>query len=179
MAVRRKRTKTWTNSFEWARALKLSREDEEYLVHLVQFNQADSLEVKNHHYARMLAKSRVPIATLSPDKYAYFSKWYHAALRELIYFQPFSGDYKNWGRKLNPSISANQVKQSIQLLQRLGLIQKGADGCYRQASAMLTADSLGGEMHVENFQSETMRLALESLNRHSAEARDNAAIEKG
>lgn len=159
-----------------ARALNLSKTDEEYLVHLVQFNQAESLEVKNHHYARMLAMSRVSIAALSPEKYAYFSKWYHAALRELIYFTPFKGDYKALGRKLNPPIPANQVKQSIALMERLGLIQKGNDGCYRQTSAMLTADSLGGEMHVENFQSETMRLALESLNRHSPESRDISTL---
>ncbi len=34
-----------------ARAFELGKSDEDYLLHLVQFNQAESLEVKNLHYA--------------------------------------------------------------------------------------------------------------------------------
>jgi uncharacterized protein (TIGR02147 family) len=159
-----------------ARALELDRTDEEYLLQLVQFNQAGSLEVKNLHYARMMSLARISIDVISPDKYAYFSKWYHAALRELIFYTPFKDDYKALGRKLDPSIPAAQAKQSIALLEKLGMIEKGADGYYRQSSALLTADSLGGAMHVENFQAETMRLALESLNRHPPASREMSTL---
>ncbi len=159
-----------------ARAFGLSKPDEEYLVHLVQFNQAESLEVKNHHYGKLLSMARLSINALSPDKYEYFAKWHHAALRELIYYTPFNGDYKALGRKLDPPVSAAKVKESIALLERLELIQRDAKGYYRQTSALLTADTLGGEMHVENFQAETMRLALDALNRHSPEARDMSTL---
>jgi uncharacterized protein (TIGR02147 family) len=159
-----------------ARAFELGKGDEEYLLQLVQFNQAGSLDVKNLHYARMMSLSRISPDVISPEKYAYFSKWYHAALRELIFYTPFNGDYKALGRKLDPSIPAAQVKQSIALLEKLGMIGKDAEGYYRQTSALLTADSLGGEMHVENFQAETMRLALESLSRHPPEAREMSTL---
>ncbi|MBW8888416.1 MAG: TIGR02147 family protein [Fibrobacteres bacterium] len=159
-----------------ARAFELGKSDEDYLLHLVQFNQADSLEVKNLHYARMLGLARISIDVISPDKYAYFSKWHHAALRELIYFTPCNGDYKALGRKLDPSVPAAQVKQSIALLEKLGMIRKDADGYYRQTTALLTADSMGESLHVENFQAETMRLAMESLSRHSPESRDMSTL---
>jgi uncharacterized protein (TIGR02147 family) len=159
-----------------ARAFELGRTDEEYLLQLVQFNQAGSLEVKNLHYARMMSLARINIDAISPDKYAYFSKWYHAALRELIFYTPCKDDYKALGRMLDPSIPAAQVKQSIALLEKLGMIERDADGYYRQTSALLTADSLGGAMHVENFQAETMRLALESLSRHPPALREMSTL---
>jgi uncharacterized protein (TIGR02147 family) len=159
-----------------ARAFDLPKSDEDYLLHLVQFNQADSLEVKNLHYARMLALARISLDVISPDKYEYFSKWYHAALRELIYYTPFNGDFKALGRKLDPSIPAAQAKQSIALLEKLGMIKKDADGYYRQTAALLTADSLGASLHVENFQAETMRLAMESLSRHAPASRDMSTL---
>ena len=159
-----------------ARAFELAKSDEDYLLHLVQFNQADSLEVKNLHYARMLALARISPDVISPDKYEYFSKWYHAALRELLYYARFNGDYKALGRMLDPSVPAAQVKQSIALLEKLGMIEKDAEGYYRQTAGLLTADSLGEALHVENFQSETMRLAMESLSRHAPEARDMSTL---
>jgi uncharacterized protein (TIGR02147 family) len=159
-----------------ARAFGLGKSDEEYLLHLVQFNQAGSLEVKNLHYARMLALARIPLDVISPDKYEYFSKWYHAALRELLYFAPCDGDFKALGRRLDPPVPAAKVKQSIALLEKLGMIKKDAEGRFRQTSALLTADSLGESLHVENFQAETMRLAIESLSRHAPEARDMSTL---
>ena len=159
-----------------ARAFELSKPDEDYLLHLVQFNQADSLDVKNLHYARMLAMARISLDVISPDKYEYFSKWYHVAVRELIYYTPCNGDFKALGRKLDPSVPAAQIKQSVALLEKLGMISKDADGYYRQTSALLTADSLGKSLHFENFQAETMRLAVESLSRHAPEARDMSTL---
>jgi uncharacterized protein (TIGR02147 family) len=165
-----------TAALRLARALELGRSDEEYLLQLVQFNQAGSLDVKNLHYARMMSLTRISLDVISPDKYAYFSKWYHAALRELIFYTPFRDDFKALGRKLDPTVPAVQVKQAIALLEKLGMIERDADGYYRQTSALLTADSLGGEMHVENFQAETMRLALESLSRHPPASREMSTL---
>lgn len=159
-----------------ARAFELAKPDEDYLLHLVQFNQAESLEVKNLHYARMLSMARISIDVISPDKYEYFGKWYHAALRELLYFAPCDGDFKALGRRLDPPVPAAQVKQSIALLAKLGMIKKDADGYYRQTSALITADSLGESLHVENFQAETMRLAMESLSRHAPASRDMSTL---
>ncbi len=133
------------------------------MLHLVNFNQAGSLEIKNLHYARMLSLSRISLNVISPEKYAYFSKWYHAALRELLFYTPFKDDYKALGRKLDPPVPAQAVKKAIQLLEKLGMIAKDAGGFYKQTAALITTDGLGETLHVENFQTETMKLAMESI----------------
>lgn len=159
-----------------ARALDLDKESEEYLLDLVSFNQADSLEMKNLHYAKLLSKGRIKVSSLSSDKYEYFSKWYHAAIRELLFFTPFDGDYKALGRKLDPSLPAHLAKKAVQLLEKLGMIAKDAKGRYRQTAQFITTDGLGDALLVENFQAETMKLAIESLDRHSVEERDMSTL---
>jgi uncharacterized protein (TIGR02147 family) len=171
-----RRTLSAPATLRLARALELSKEEEEYLLHLVNFNQAGSLEVKNLHYAKMLSLSRITLNIISADQYEYFSKWYHAAIREMLYFTPFNGDCKTLGRKLNPSIPAVQVKKAIALLEKLGMVAKDAKGYYHQTAQLISTDSLGASLHVANFQTETMKLAIESLDRHPQEARDISTL---
>ncbi len=159
-----------------ARALELTKQEEEYLLHLVNFNQAGSLEIKNMHYSKMLSLGRISLDVISPEKYAYFSKWYHAALRELLFYTPFKDDFKALGRKLDPSVPAQEVKKAIALLEKLGMIAKDASGFYKQTATLLTTDGLGETLHVENFQTETMKLAMESIDRHPQKARDMSTL---
>lgn len=171
-----RRTLSETAALKLARALDLNRESEEYLIHLVAFNQADSLEMKNLHYNKLLSKGRINPSPISTEKYEYFSKWYHAAIRELLYFTPFEGDYKELGRKLNPSIPATLARKSVLLLEKLGMIALDAKGRYRQTAQFISTDGLGDYLLVENFQAETMKLALESLDRHTIEERDMSTL---
>jgi uncharacterized protein (TIGR02147 family) len=174
--IQGRRQLTTTAALKLAKTLELERHDQEHFLHLVEFNQAPSLEEKNLHYGKLMARGRVKPDILSPDKYAYFAKWYHAALRELLYYFPFRGDFKMLGRQLQPSVPAPKVKAAIQLLEKLGLIRRDDHGVYRQTSALLSTDEMGASMHVENFQVETMRLGIEALERHSDENRDISTL---
>ncbi len=171
-----RRSLSSTAALRLSRALELNKDEEEYLLHLVSFNQAGSLELKNLHYAKLLAMSKIQLNVISADKYEYFSQWYHAALRELLYFTDFKEDYKSLGRKLNPSVPTAQVKKAIGLLEKLGMIAKDAQGYYRQTANLISSDDLGESLHVENFQTATMKLAMESLDRHAKDARDISTL---
>lgn len=165
-----------TGAMRLARALKLSKQEEEYFLSLVGFNQSESLEEKNLHYGKLIGLARVSLGTISPDKYEYFSQWYHAAIREMLYYHPCKGDFKELGRRLNPPVPAAKVAKAVKLLESLGMIARDAKGCYRQAVKMLTTDDLGASLHLDNFQAETMRLAIEALDRHPRELRDLSTI---
>ena len=165
-----------TAAMRLANAFELNKADEEFFMHLVDFNQAGSLEVKNMHYSKMLSQKRIQLDIISRDNHEYFAKWYHAALRELLYFEPFKDDYKALGRKLNPTVPGPQVKKAILLLEKLGMIKKDAKGFYRQTAALITTDELGASLHVENFQAETMKLAVEALERHRKEDKDISTL---
>jgi len=159
-----------------AKALQFSRGEEEFFLHLVDFNQADSLEEKNLHYTQLLALKGIRVEILSPEKYEYFSQWYHAALRELLYFHSCDGDFAALGRRLNPAVPAAKVRKAVLLMERLGLLAKDASGKYRQTSKLISTDDTGSSLHVENFQAATIQLAREALDRHPRQARDISTV---
>lgn len=174
--VNGRRNLTPTGALKLAKALHLNRADEEFFLTLVGFNQSGSLEEKNLHYAKLLAYRRIRPDRLSPDRYEYFSKWYHAALRELLYFHPFHGDYKELGRRLDPSLPASTTRKAIATLERLGMIARDVDGRYRQTSKIVSSEDAGESLHVDNFQAETMRLAIDALDRVPRAKRDFSTL---
>ena len=159
-----------------AQALQFNRGEEEYFLCLVDFNQAGTLEEKNLYYAKLLGLKGTDIDVLSPEKYAYFANWYHAALRELLYFHPCTGDFRELGRRLTPPVPAAKVKRAVLLMEKLGLLVKDAQGRYRQTSKLISSDDAGGSLHVENFQADTLKLAREALDRHKASTRDISTV---
>lgn len=167
---------TSSSALRMARSLGLNRQEEEFFLHLVAFNQAGTLEEKNFHYAKILSMARVNVDFIAPEKYEYFSKWYFAALRELLYFHPCKGDFKALGRKLNPPIPAEEARKGVELLERLGLVKRDEEGYYRQTAKLLSTPEIGSSLHIDNFQAATLKLALEALDRHPREVRDLSTI---
>lgn len=167
---------TPSSALRMARSLGFTRPEEEFFLHLVAFNQAGSLEERNLHYAKILTMARLKLDVISPEKYEYFSKWYLAALRELLYFHPCKGDFKALGRKLDPPIPALAARKGVELLEKLGLVERDPQGYYRQTAGMLSTPEIGASLHIDNFQAATLKLALESLDRHPRERRDFSTL---
>jgi len=159
-----------------AKALKFGREEEEFFLNLVHLNQAGTLEERNLYYGRMMAMKGIRMETLAPGKYEYFRKWYHAALRELLYFHPCKDDFKALGRRLDPPVPAAQVKKALLLMEELGIVSRDAKGYFRQTAKVITVDGAGGSPDLDNFRVETMRLAIEALDRHPRETRDVSTL---
>jgi uncharacterized protein (TIGR02147 family) len=159
-----------------ARALGMSKAEEEFFLHLVGFNQAGNLEEKNLYYAKILSMARVNLDVIAPEKYEYFSTWYYAAVRELLYYHPCKDDFKTLGRMLNPPIPAGQAQKAVELLERLGMVARDAEGYYRQTAKLISTSELGRSLHVDNFQMATMQLAMEALDRHPRERRDLSTL---
>ncbi len=165
-----------TGALRLSKSLQFTKSEAEYFLDLVNLNQAGSLEERNLFYARILTAREVRMETLERAQLEYFSHWYHAALRELLFFHPCKGDFRSLGRKLNPPVPAAQVRKAILLMEKLGLVARDAEGYYRQTSAFLTSDGGTRSLHVDNFKAETMRLAIEALDRHPRDQRDLSTL---
>jgi uncharacterized protein (TIGR02147 family) len=150
---------------KFAKALKFSKEEEEYFLNLVSFNQGKTLEEKNRYYEKMMTsgKVKVKVDVLEPGKYEYFSKWYYSAVRELLHYLPFDDDYKALGRALDPPIAAKDARKAIELLQGLGLIEREPSGLWRPTNENLTLGGRFDAMHVANFHHNTLELAIRAL----------------
>lgn len=166
--------------FQVARAMELEGKAFEYFVSLVHFNNSASLKEKEFHLGKMgdLA-GRSPARILEEAHYAYFSEWYHPAVRELACMPSFRGDYAALGRSLRPAIAAKQARESVALLLKLGLLRKTAQGRFEQADgAVQTADELTSYI-ILRYQKEGIRLAEAALEGIGPEDRDISTFTAG
>ncbi len=112
------------------------KEDEgEYFETLVHFAKAKSAKESKLLFEKLLSHRIVGANTLLKRQYGFYQKGYCSAIRLIFEFFDFQGDYRALGKMVSPPISA---KEAVQLLDKLGLIAKDAEGRYRMAHATIT-----------------------------------------
>lgn len=151
-----------------------SRRERSYFENLVFFNQARTVEDRNEYYQHMVSLQRQCTPTVvGKDQYQYYSQWYHSTVRSLCGIIKVSNDnIKELAQSIIPPITVAQATESLELLVRLGIVIMDTDGIYQIVSRAITSGDQTGTLAVANFQQETMRLGIESLDRHAREVRD-------
>jgi uncharacterized protein (TIGR02147 family) len=136
--------------FRLSLALMHTKEEAEYFENIVTAAMAEN-DVERAFYIEKAKRVKTKTETVSPgqlkkdqyqlkkDQCEYLSKWYHPAIYSLISIQPFIDEFSQLSQKLNPSITEIEVKNSIQLLIRLGLITKRVDGAYHVTEKKIEA----------------------------------------
>jgi len=150
----------------FAVACNLSGPSAEYFAAMVHFTKAKEDSEAKGWFERML-QLRTPHATrLEGDGYAYYQRWYHTAIRAALDYYAYDGsDPAALGAHLLPPISVPEVQESVSLLENLGLVARDAQGCFRPTALGVTSGAGWKSVAVHTFQSETLRLALEGLDR--------------
>jgi uncharacterized protein (TIGR02147 family) len=145
----------------FCKALKLSSQEQACFEILVAFNQAKTIEERNHHFSRLssshaqrLHRGGVGgiggiVDIVSQERYEFYRHWYHAALRELIAVRPVRGksrdDFALLGQSLEPPIPAAKARRSVELLLRLGFITRADNGILTQATPLISTGDLNAK----------------------------------
>ena len=104
-------------------------------------------------------------------QFEFYSKWYYSAIRELLFFFDFKGDFSVLGKKLEPPIKSAMAKEAIQLLEFLGFIKKDAQGRFKPIAQTLKKDSSFRSLFTANYLRINMELAMNALERFQKEER--------
>ena len=148
-------------------ALALSKTEAAYFENLVYFNQAHNFTERKFYYEKLNA---IPPATsmasdarkLRKDQYEFYSNWYHVVMRSLIDLFP-QADYKQLAKMVYPAIRPKQAQKSIELLSRLGLIEKQKTGAHKVSSKILSTGHEVESLAVTHFHLACMDLAAKAL----------------
>jgi uncharacterized protein (TIGR02147 family) len=128
------------------------------------------------YFEKLLSLKGVRAATVTEDQYEFYQKWYHTAIRSVLEYYDFKGNFRDLGEQLNPPVSARDAKRSVKLLERLGLIKKNPEKRYILTDKAITTGPEWRSLAVRSFQEEVIGLAKESLARHKQELRDISTI---
>jgi uncharacterized protein (TIGR02147 family) len=154
----------------------LRDKEAEYFEALVHFVKAKSHKESKLYFEKLLSIKSMDADVLLSHQYEYYKKWYHSAIRSALEYHEFTDDYKALAQKLSPAISPKQAKESVALLEKLGLIARDAAGIFRLTNSAVTTGPQWQSLAIRAFQEETIRLSLESLARHPKKSRDVSTV---
>ncbi len=161
-----------------AYAFGLKGEETKFFKALVEFGQAESAEAKNAAFARLSSERRGRTARrIDYDMFEYLSHWYYPAIREMVARVDFREDTDWIASQLYPSVKTAQVHQALEVLHRLGLVEREAStGRLRRGDPSVSTGPEVGSLAAGNFHRQMMQRASESIEQFPSSERDISGL---
>ena len=135
-----------------------------YFQTLICYNQAKCHDDKRIFFEKLTSFRHSRIKKIDAKLFAFYDKWYYSAIRELLHFYSFYGDFKELARLLEPSITPQQAKTAINRLLKWGLIKKDELGLYhRSDNQSITTGPDAQSFYINNYQQAVLHLAKAAL----------------
>lgn len=167
---------TQTSTHRFIEFFGMSQREAAYFESLIGYNQAGCLEEKSRFFERLAEFSEASSELVNPDQFEYFSKWYHTAIRETLLTKPFFGDFVSLAKTLDPVVTPAVAKQSVQLLETLGMIKKQGSGEYKPVSLNVTKQTNFNPVHYFQHMKEMREVGGQSLERKSKDERNFSTL---
>ncbi|MDB5105682.1 MAG: hypothetical protein JWP91_3371 [Fibrobacteres bacterium] len=162
---------------KFAKAMDLGAKERVYFELMVGFCHAKSDAARKSIYGLMLEAMPVNVQQVKQSQMEYFAKWYHVAVRETLSIVAVKGEGEELAGVLDPPISPAQAKAAIRLLERLRLVARDAEGCWRATHvSLLSPGDPGAAMLLREFQREMMLRAADALERVPSAQRDVSCV---
>lgn len=162
---------------KFAQALKLGVKESRFFALLVQYNQTSDGAQKQSCYEQMLGCGDYRKAHhLIEAQYAYLTHWYYPAIVELAHLKNFQEDAQWIASALGGRISVREVREAIQVVESIGLLQRNADGKLVPGHAALTTGPEATSLAAYSYHKQILDLAKEAVDGQSPEQREFGAI---
>lgn len=161
-------------------ALGLNKQEEEFFRNLVHFNQTKRHQEKDKYYQRLLQSRKfIELKPIEKEQYEFYSTWYHSVIRELLSEHPVDSSPEEIAKKIYPEVTPQQVRKSIELLEKMEFISKGTDGLWKQTTPVVTTGSESGELTLLNYHQGVFDVAKKILDEIPQNERDVSALTLG
>ncbi len=154
----------------------LNEKESAYWTELVYFGRAKTDAEALNHYEKMQALKGIPLKRLAKKELEFYRHWYCNAIRSIIGICKFKDDYEGLAECCTPAISVEEAKSAVKLLYDLNMISKDRDGYWKVNDTFVSTGGNWRSEAVRTFQTETIRLAGESLERHAPPLRDISTV---
>lgn len=163
-----------------AKAFDLGSEERDFFLALVAFDQAEDAQTKNEAFERVAASQHFRMARrLDFDMFEYLSRWYYPAIREMV-ARPDFDERPEWiAGELFPSVPVKKVEEALEVLLRLGLLERDEAGALVRGTPSLTTPHEVGSLAVGNFHRQMIERAAASIEGFPSEDRNISALTVG
>ena len=109
-------------------------------------------------------------------QYEYYKHWYNIPVRESLLIKNKKTNPENIANSFVPSLRSEDIRQALQTLKDLGMIEKAESGSWQPTSETVRSGDFLVNSMIVNFHLKMMDLAKESLSRFRAPEREIGAV---
>jgi uncharacterized protein (TIGR02147 family) len=161
----------------FADLLELNGKEREYFIELVRLGRAKGEEDILESLKRLKSIRGVQFTTIADDQMEFFGKWHHMAMRSLLSIYPFDGkNYRRLGAMMIPSLSADDARESVNLLTRLGLVRCNKNGIFEVVDTFISSAEKWSSTAIHTYQKTSIDLSVNALETLSKEERDISTV---
>ncbi|MCC7385703.1 MAG: TIGR02147 family protein [Deltaproteobacteria bacterium] len=163
---------------KFARGLGLDERERDAFETLVLLTQAETDAERNRYYAR-LRRAGIHASEarrLEAAQYDAYSSWYVLPIRELLLRPDFVEDPAWIARQLRPRIKPPEAKLALELLERLGLVERDPSGRLKPSDTTISTGPRVRSLAVRNYHRAMLTLAAEALDRVPIDERDASSL---
>jgi len=148
----------------------------DYFVCMVRWAKARNEKKAQELFERLTQMQGTQPHVLDTLQFEYYRHWYHAAIYALLDVMYFTGNFRKLAAHLQPKITVQEAKDSVELLLKLGLVRIDEHKRYQPVQKTLSTGERWHSYAVNRFQKETIDLARRSLDEHDKTERDMSTL---
>jgi uncharacterized protein (TIGR02147 family) len=158
-------------ALRFAKYLSLKKREKEFFQYLVLFNQAKNHVEKKGYFERVMSFKESAVHEVNAHQYEYYDVWYNSIVRALLEIIPVKDDFKALANTVEPPISPEEAKKSIELMLRLAMVKRDAEGFYRPIDMMIDSGATVGSVALTSYAHNLLELGKEAFDRFPKEER--------
>ncbi len=154
------------------KGLHLKGWERKYFLQMVEFTDASKDQDKQNALNAMIDLRESNSAEVDDRlSFRFFRDWYHAAIFELVVLPHFNPDPEHIAVCFFKRVSSEQVRESLQLLQDMGLIERDGESYKKSQKSLHIAPEISG-LAVAGYHYQMIDLAKGSMSQTPAEQRE-------
>ena len=162
-----------------AAAIGLVGHEVEYFEAMVQFGNAKTDETKKKFLEQMQSMALDhKVRVVDKDAFEYYDSWKNPVLRELAPLMPgaMPGEI---AKVCTQEVSALEVRKSLAFLERAGFLKQIGENIYEQTEKSVEGSKEGLPLAIRSMHREMGNLAVDSLDRFTANERNVTGVTMG
>lgn len=143
--------------------LELDKKEAKYFETLVELDQSKSDAARNAAMQEVLKLHPNPQHILNEDAYEYYSHWYNSALFAILDAMNVTDDMAPVQKRIFPKVPLGKLKDSLALLERLGLARKNEDGFWKPTKESISSGPYNNADLIKQYQLQCFELSKLAL----------------
>lgn len=141
----------------------LEKKEAKYFEVMVKVDQAKTDAIRKAAMEELLQMHPNPQNILNTDAYEYYNHWYNSALFAILDAMDVDDDLTPVQKRIFPKVTLGKLKESLDLLQRLGLARKNEEGFWKPTQESISSGPYNNAELIKQYQMQCFELSKQAL----------------